>query len=108
MSIEARIIPTPPMAPSGSLAWLRGHEDEVAAGLAALRSQADLVDRWGQRLAQDLVGGARLLAAGNGGSAAESQHLTSELVGRFLAERRPLSAIALCAESSSITAIVND
>lgn len=59
-------------------------------------------------MATRLTDGARLLAAGNGGSAAEAQHLTSELVGRFLDERRPLSAISLCAESSSVTAIVND
>ena len=52
--------------------------------------------------------GGRLLAAGNGGSAAEAQHLTAELVGRFRADRRPFSAICLSAETSSVTAIVND
>ena len=50
----------------------------------------------------------RLLACGNGGSAAEAQHLTGELVGRFREERRPLSAIALHADSSALTAIGND
>lgn len=88
--------------------WIAEHEGEVAAGLASLREQAATVERWGARLARDLAGGARLLVAGNGGSAAEAQHLTAELVGRFLAERRPLSAIALCAETSSLTAIAND
>ncbi len=53
-------------------------------------------------------GGGRLLAAGNGGSAAEAQHLTAELVGRYRDERIPLSAIALCAESAAVTAIGND
>jgi type III pantothenate kinase len=48
------------------------------------------------------------MAAGNGGSAAEAQHLTAELVGRFVDERRPLSALCLSAETSSLTAIVND
>ncbi len=52
--------------------------------------------------------GGRLLACGNGGSAAEAQHLTGELVGRFRHERRPLSAIALHADTSATTAIVND
>jgi D-beta-D-heptose 7-phosphate kinase/D-beta-D-heptose 1-phosphate adenosyltransferase len=52
--------------------------------------------------------GGRLLVAGNGGSAAEAQHLTSELVGRFHTERAPLSAIALHTDSSSVTAIAND
>ena len=46
--------------------------------------------------------------AGNGGSAAEAQHLTAELVGRYVADRPPLSAIALHAETSSLTAIGND
>ena len=55
-----------------------------------------------------LRGGGRLLAAGNGGSAAQAQHLTAELVGRYRDERRPLSAIALHAETSSLTAIGND
>ncbi|GAB3886892.1 SIS domain-containing protein [Kibdelosporangium lantanae] len=52
--------------------------------------------------------GGRLLACGNGGSAAEAQHLTGELVGRFRDERPPLSAIALHADTSAGTAIVND
>ena len=91
-----------------ALAWLDAHERELARALASLRTDAGTVESWGRRLAEKLLGGARLLAAGNGGSAAEAQHLTSELVGRFLAERRPFSAISLCAESSSLTAIVND
>ena len=88
--------------------WIAEHETELGMGLASLREQAATIERWGRRLAHDLGGGARLLVAGNGGSAAEAQHLTAELVGRFLADRRPLSAIALCAETSSVTAIVND
>ncbi|MEU8803610.1 SIS domain-containing protein [Spirillospora sp. NPDC048819] len=63
---------------------------------------------WGRRLAGVLRGGGRLLACGNGGSAAEAQHLTAELVGRFEDERRPLSAIPLHADTSSVTAIGND
>jgi D-sedoheptulose 7-phosphate isomerase len=54
------------------------------------------------------MGGGRLLAAGNGGSAAQAQHLTAELVGRYRDDRPPLSAVALCSETSSITAIGND
>jgi D-sedoheptulose 7-phosphate isomerase len=65
-------------------------------------------DTWGRRLAEVLPGGHRLLAAGNGGSAAQAQHLTAELVGRYRDDRPPLSAIALHAETSSLTAIAND
>ena len=76
--------------------------------MRSLVRQADVIRSWGERLATSLVAGGRLLAAGNGGSAAEAQHLTAELVGRWCTDRRPLSAISLCAETSSLTAILND
>ncbi|MGH4007420.1 MAG: D-sedoheptulose-7-phosphate isomerase [Pseudonocardiaceae bacterium] len=66
------------------------------------------IDAWGRHLAAVLDAGGRLLACGNGGSAAEAQHLTGELVGRYLHDRRPLSAIALHADTSALTAIGND
>jgi D-sedoheptulose 7-phosphate isomerase len=66
------------------------------------------IETWGRHLGGVLDGGGRLLACGNGGSAAEAQHLTGELVGRFRHERRPLSAIALHADTSALTAISND
>ena len=87
--------------------WLDEHGTELTGGLASLRAQAATVERWGHRLAEKVRGGSRLLAAGNGGSAAEAQHLTGEIVGRFLGERRPFSAIPLCADSAAVTAIVN-
>ncbi|MER7623300.1 SIS domain-containing protein [Streptomyces sp. NPDC126503] len=64
--------------------------------------------RWGEGLAAALSAGARLLAAGNGGSAAQAQHLTAELVGRYQGERPAFSALSLHAETSSVTAIGND
>ncbi|MFF4984062.1 SIS domain-containing protein [Streptomyces sp. NPDC001046] len=72
------------------------------------RDGLDRVAEWGGRLADVLGGGGRLLAAGNGGSAAQAQHLTAELVGRYRRERRAYSAISLHAETSSVTAIGND
>ena len=88
--------------------WLTRHVAELSWALDALKRDADTVESWGRRLAEILDGGGRLMAAGNGGSAAEAQHLTAELVGRFVDERRPLSALCLSAETSSLTAIVND
>jgi D-sedoheptulose 7-phosphate isomerase len=76
--------------------------------IAALDADVDRLGAWGRHLARVLVTGGRLLAVGNGGSAAQAQHLTSELVGRYQGERPPLSAIALHSESSSFTAISND
>jgi phosphoheptose isomerase len=84
------------------------HVDETMTALAASRRELARVATWGRLLAPALVGGQRLLVAGNGGSAAEAQHLSAELVGRFRETRRPFSAIALHAETSSVTAIVND
>jgi D-sedoheptulose 7-phosphate isomerase len=84
------------------------HLDNVLPALDSLRSQAGLLAAWGVELAHRLLRGQRLLAAGNGGSAAEAQHLTAELVGRFDGERVPFSAISLHADSSAATAIAND
>lgn len=86
----------------------REHLAALARPLAALEQEVDRIDAWGHQLAQVLLGGGRLLAVGNGGSAAQAQHLTSELVGRYLGDRPPLSALALHSESSSFTSIVND
>ena len=80
---------------------LSRHLPQLRRALADLERQAGLVDRWGAQLAAVLGSGGRLLAAGNGGSAAEAQHLTAELVGRYRDDRAPFSAISLCAESSS-------
>jgi D-sedoheptulose 7-phosphate isomerase len=66
------------------------------------------IEKWGAQLAGRLQAGQRLLAAGNGGSAAQAQHMTAELVGRYARERQALSAICLHAETSSLTAISND
>ena len=76
--------------------------------VALRRLDLDAVEETGRRCAAVLARGGRLLAAGNGGSAAQAQHLAAELVGRFRADRPPLSAIALNAETSSLTAIAND
>ncbi|WP_284619942.1 D-sedoheptulose 7-phosphate isomerase [Aquabacterium humicola] len=83
--------------------------------LAAHRALFDRLDTLGPALqraaaicADSLSRGGKLLFCGNGGSAADSQHLASEFVGRFVAERRPLPAIALSTDSSALTAIGND
>ncbi|TDO47972.1 D-sedoheptulose 7-phosphate isomerase [Kribbella sp. VKM Ac-2527] len=94
------------MAGFGSLTQ---HLVHLHDGLVSLERQDSTIDACGRELADLLSSGHRLLAAGNGGSAAEAQHLTAELVGRFEApDRPPLSAIALHAETSSLTAIGND
>jgi len=86
----------------------RRHLQELERPLAALAAESGKLDVWGRRLAALLTSGSRLLAAGNGGSASQAAHLTSELVGRYRDDRPPFSAIALCAESAAVTAIGND
>jgi D-sedoheptulose 7-phosphate isomerase len=86
----------------------RRHLAELEAPLSALAADAPRLELWGRRLASVLLGGGRLLAAGNGGSASQAAHLTSELVGRYRDDRPPFSAIALCSEASAVTAIGND
>jgi D-sedoheptulose 7-phosphate isomerase len=87
---------------------LEEHLDQLVRALRNPRAGLGTACRWGRLLARPLLAGHRLLAAGNGGSAAEAQHLTAELVGRYRDDRQPLSAIALHAETSSLTAICND
>jgi D-sedoheptulose 7-phosphate isomerase len=87
---------------------LERHLDDLLPALTHLRAHLPRLARWGDALADALVAGGRLLAVGNGGSAAHAQHLTSELVGRYRDDRRPFSAISLHAEPSALTAIVND
>jgi D-sedoheptulose 7-phosphate isomerase len=84
------------------------HLAALAAAVLPFRRVAGRLARLGGELAWTLGEGGRLLVAGNGGSAAEAQHLAAELVGKLRDDRTPLSAIALCAETSSLTAISND
>ena len=86
------------------------HVTSLTAALDSVTAQLDALAGWGRLLAGVLCGPGRcrLLAAGNGGSAAQAQHLTAELVGRYRADRPPFSAICLTAETSSLTAIAND
>jgi D-sedoheptulose 7-phosphate isomerase len=74
---------------------------EDAAYLAAVSDA-------GSAMAQALREGHRVLFFGNGGSAADAQHLAAELTGRFLLERQSLAGLALTTNSSSVTAIGND
>lgn len=78
---------------------------EVAKALSDL---AEAVSKAVEIIASSLVAGGQLLVAGNGGSAADAQHIVAELTGRFLRDRHPLRALALHANTSALTAIGND
>jgi D-sedoheptulose 7-phosphate isomerase len=68
----------------------------------------EAVDRAGALLVDALAGGGKAMFCGNGGSAADSQHLAAEFTGRFIRDRRPLAALALSTDSSALTCIGND
>ncbi len=89
------------------------NKEEVAEYLkvgseARLSINIEKVVEIGTVLAKSLLNGKKVLIFGNGGSAADSQHIAAELVGRFEKERRPLFALALHGNTSSLTAIGND
>jgi D-sedoheptulose 7-phosphate isomerase len=76
--------------------------------LSAAESLAAPIARGGALLADSLRGGGKIMACGNGGSAADSQHFAAELVNRFEMERPPLAAVALSTDTSTLTSIAND
>src|SRR6201984_1728135 len=78
---------------------------EIARNLQSLASD---VSQAVEMICASLSAGGQLLVAGNGGSAADAQHIAAELTGRFLLERQPFRALALHVNTSSLTAIGND
>src|SRR5271157_3301425 len=70
--------------------------------------QAGQVEKAARLLAGTLKGGGKILLFGNGGSAADAQHLAAEFVNRFQIERPPLAALALTTDTSILTAVAND
>lgn len=74
----------------------------------ALHRQQVLVGRMAWQMSAALRAGHKLLFFGNGGSAADCQHLAAEFAGRFRRDRRPLAALALTTDSSVLTCVAND
>ena len=81
---------------------------EHLTAIQALRAQQPILERIAAVMTRALVAGKKVLWCGNGGSAADSQHLAAELVGRFRRERCGLASIALTTDTSILTAIGND
>jgi D-sedoheptulose 7-phosphate isomerase len=92
------------MNPSPFLSTLAEH----AAVIERLAALDEPMARAVALAARSLAGGGKIMLCGNGGSAADSQHIAAELVGRLQGERRALAAIALTTDSSALTAIAND
>ena len=82
--------------------------EHAAVAARAAQELPPLLERIVSAVHDCLRGGGKILACGNGGSAADAQHLVAELVGRFGEERRALAAIALTGDAATLTALGND
>ena len=81
---------------------------KIAEGFTSLEAKALEIEAAAKTVGDALKAGNQVLLCGNGGSAADAQHIAAELMGRFKAERRALAAIALTTDTSALTAIAND
>ena len=94
---------------SSALEIIQNHAEEGARlRLSFFAENAHIVDSAALAMARSLAAGGKVLVCGNGGSAADAQHMTGELLGRFLMERPSLPAVALTVDTSTLTAIGND
>lgn len=82
--------------------------DQHQAMIEKLRTRGDVIEAAGELLVDTLKQGGKILLCGNGGSAADSQHIAAEFVVRYEKHRRPLAAIALTTDTSILTAHSND
>ncbi|MCJ9429985.1 D-sedoheptulose 7-phosphate isomerase [Kordiimonas sp. A6E486] len=73
-----------------------------------MKANSHLIVEAGDMLCDALRSGGKVMFCGNGGSAADSQHLAAELMGRFLIDRKPLPSLALTVDTSVLTAVGND
>jgi D-sedoheptulose 7-phosphate isomerase len=104
MGQSASRLPDPAPRRSSFGDHLQQHLD-LFCGLSVL-SQA--VDEAARTIAHALREGHKLLLCGNGGSAADAQHIAAEFTGRFVSDRRPLAALSLSTDTSALTCIAND
>jgi D-sedoheptulose 7-phosphate isomerase len=82
--------------------------DEHLAVIDSLKDQESVLQMIAEEMARAIFAGHKVLWCGNGGSAADSQHLAAELMGRFRKQRRALPSIALTTDTSILTAVGND
>jgi D-sedoheptulose 7-phosphate isomerase len=83
-------------------------EDSIAVKRQFIETNTDVIAGIAQRVAETMASGHKVLLFGNGGSAADAQHIAAEFVNRFVVERPPLAAIALTTDTSILTSIGND
>jgi DnaA initiator-associating protein len=82
--------------------------ESIETKIAASEELPVAIEKGGMIMVECLLGGNKILSCGNGGSAGDAQHFSSELLNRYETERPSLPAIALTTDSSTITSIAND
>ncbi len=87
---------------------IEAYFDESARLISELGTLTDEIRRAAEAWIEALRAGRKVIFCGNGGSAADAQHLAAELMGRFLFDRNPLPALSLTVDTSALTAIGND
>lgn len=88
--------------------WIQSELAAVASYMGELAKQASIIEQIADCCAHSLKNGGKIMFCGNGGSAADSQHLAAEFVGRYKMERNALNSVALTVDTSILTAIGND
>ena len=83
-------------------------EESIGLKKSFINKNMDLIISGSEKIADSLVSGHKILIFGNGGSAADAQHMAAEFVNRYFIERPPLAAIALTTDTSVLTSIGND
>ena len=97
-----------PLAPDNSSILTKSLNEHLETMQALLNSKLDEIESTGTLIWETLQRGNKVLLCGNGGSAADAQHIAAELVGRYEQQRRPFPAIALTTDTSALTALSND
>ena len=86
----------------------KNFQDSISTKLLASEVLAEPISRAAQIITQSFLNGGKVLSCGNGGSAGDAQHFSSEMLNRFEMERPGLPAVALTTDSSTVTSIAND
>jgi D-sedoheptulose 7-phosphate isomerase len=107
LSSSAEFENVPPENPTTSL-LTRSLEEHLEAIQALLKSRLTEIAEAGNLICETLRAGHKVLLCGNGGSAADAQHIAAELVGRYEQQRQAFPAISLTTDTSALTALSND
>ena len=107
--ISSTIVADPSQTAKDSIEPLRRSlEEHIQAIQSLLNSRLNEIELTGRVICRTLAAGNKILLCGNGGSAADAQHIAAELVGRYEQQRKSFPAIALTTDTSALTALSND